>query len=62
MRTVLALTLAAVVALVIAVLTGSAWPAVAVVALAAAGIVLLVRDRRAAAHEVETSDARADQV
>lgn len=63
MRMVLTLTVAAVVVLVIAVLTGSAWPALAVVALAAAGLVLLVRDWRATTHEAETpSDARADHV
>lgn len=60
---VLILTLAALVALVIAVITGSPWLAVAVVALAAAGLVLLVRDWRAAAQPVEApSDAGADQV
>jgi len=56
MRMVITVALAAVVALVVAVITGSPWPAVAVIALATTGIVLLVRGWRA------SSDARADQV
>ena len=63
MRVVLILAVAALVALVIAVITGSPWPAVAVVVLAAVGLVLLVRDWRAAAPSEEPlSEAGADQV
>lgn len=47
MRTVIALAIAALAALVVALITGSTWPALAVVALAGAGIVLLLRDWRA---------------
>lgn len=47
MRTVLGLATAALVALVVALLTGSILAAVAVVMLALAGIVLLLRDWRA---------------
>lgn len=47
MRVVMALAVAALVALIVALLTGSTWPALAVVALAGAGIVLLLRDWRA---------------
>ena len=62
MRTVVILALAAVVALVIAVITGSPWPAVAVVALAAAGLLLLVRDWRSAPAAMPPSEAGADQI
>ena len=47
MRTVIALAIAALAALIVALITGSTWPALAVVALAGAGIVLLLRDWRA---------------
>lgn len=46
MRVVVILTLAALAALVIALVTGSTWPALGVIALAGAGIVLLLRDWR----------------
>lgn len=58
---VVVLALTSLVALVIAVITGSAWPALAAVALAAAGIVVLVRDWRAAGDGT-SSDAGADQI
>ena len=61
MRIVVVLALAALVALVIAVITGSAWPALAAVALAAAGLILLVRDWRSDPGG-PSSDAGADQV
>ncbi|MBU3705348.1 MAG: hypothetical protein FGM50_01525 [Mycobacterium sp.] len=47
MRTVITLAIAALAALIVALITGSTWPALAVVALAGAGIVLLLRDWRA---------------
>ena len=50
MRVVVVCAVAASLALLVAVLTASPWVAVLVVALAAAGIVLLVRDWRAAVH------------
>lgn len=46
MRVVLILTLTALVALILALTTGSAWAGFAVIALALAGIVLLLRDWR----------------
>lgn len=46
MRTVVILALGALVALAVALLTGSTVPALAVIVLAAAGIVLLLRDWR----------------
>ena len=46
MRVVLMLAVAALIALAVAILTGSTWPAILVVLLAAAGIVLLLRDWR----------------
>lgn len=49
-RVVVVCAVAAALALLVAVLTASPWVAVLVVALAAAGIVLLVRDWRAAVH------------
>ena len=54
MRVVVALTGAGLFALVVALITGSTWPAVLVVALAAAGIVLLLRDWRHARAEPAT--------
>ena len=48
MRVVVVLALAAVIALAVALVTGSTWPAFLVIALAAAGIVLLLRDWRSA--------------
>lgn len=70
MRIIVVLAVAALVALVIAVITGSAWPALAAVALAGTGIVLLVRDWRMARNvaaapaegEEPVSAAGADQV
>jgi len=53
MRVEVALAIAALIALIAALATGSTWPAVAVVALAGAGIVLLLRDWRADRPEVE---------
>lgn len=47
MRLVVVLAAAALIALVAALLTGSTWPAILVVALAFVGIVLLLRDWRA---------------
>lgn len=47
MRVVLMLAVAALASLVMALVTGSTWASVLVVALAAAGIVLLLRDWRA---------------
>ena len=44
MRVVALLAVGALIALIVAVTTGSAWAAAAVIALAIAGIVLLVRD------------------
>lgn len=46
MRVVVVLALAAMVALILALVTGSTWPALAVITLAVAGIVLLVREWR----------------
>ena len=53
MRVEVALAIAALIALIAALATGSTWPAVAVVALAGAGIVLLLRDWRADRPEAE---------
>lgn len=65
MRVVVILAVGALGALVAALLTGSTWPALAVIALAAAGIVLLLRDwrsERAAGHaqapDTEPADRR----
>ena len=55
MRTVIALAIAALAALIVALITGSTWPALAVVALAGAGIVLLLRDWRAERSAAEHS-------
>jgi hypothetical protein len=46
MRVVAVLAVAGLIALVVALLTGSTWAAVAVIALAVAGIALLLRDWR----------------
>jgi hypothetical protein len=46
MRVVVILALTASVALILALTTGNTWPALAVIALALAGIVLLLRDWR----------------
>lgn len=54
MQVVAGLAAAALVALLAAVLTGSPWPAILVVVLAAAGIVLLLRDWRADRAAVDT--------
>ena len=55
MRTVIALAIAALAALIVALITGSTWPALAVVVLAGAGIVLLLRDWRAERSAAEHS-------
>ena len=55
MRTVIALAIAALAALIVALITGSTWPALAVVVLAGAGIVLLLRDWRAERSATEHS-------
>lgn len=62
MRPAVILAVAATVALIAALLTGSTWLGVTVILLAAAGIVLLVRDWRAVGSRTgeltpETSDA-----
>lgn len=59
MSIVIALAVAALAALIVALVTGSVWPAVAVVLLAAAGLVLLVRGWRA---EDRSSEAGSDQL
>lgn len=61
-RVVVVLAVAAALALLVAVLTASPWVAVLVVVLAAAGIVLLVRDWRGAARSAPGADTTdADQ-
>lgn len=63
MRVVVALAVAALVALIAALVTGSTLPAVAVVGLAGAGIVVLLRDWRADSptSDAPTPDAPAEQ-
>lgn len=68
MRIVVILTLAALAALVVALLTGSTMLAFGVIALAAAGIVLLLRDWRSdraagpdAGHSAEGAELRPDE-
>lgn len=60
MRVVVILALAASVALIIALTTASTWPALLVVALAAAGIVVLLRDWRAERRSARAIAAPAD--
>lgn len=57
---VVVLAVAALIALVVALLSASTWPAVAVVILALAGLVLLVRDWRAESARGGHSSQQAD--
>jgi hypothetical protein len=61
MKVVIVLALAGLIALVVALITASTWPAIGVIVLAVAGIVLLLRDwrkergKRRGANEVATA-------
>ena len=60
MRVVVILALAALAALIVALFTGSTWPAFLVIVLAVAGIVLLLRDWRSERANEQSTEPGAD--